>query len=132
MWVMYIYGLLVLVTAGSALLTAGLTFPGIAGLAGPALCFWSGSGVKGSLLVGTRSQKIGGLVAGAVFLAAGLAMLYFSGYWVRLWSVELDGVTWGVIGAVLAFIFTPRSMAEASPQRAPEVHDQGEDRQPSQ
>lgn len=111
MWVMYVFGLLVIVTGGSAILR-GATWPGIAGLIGPGLCFWAGSGVKGSLLVGTRGQKIGDLVAGAVFLAAGSAILYQSGYRVLIYSLEIDGVMWGMLGAALGLVFTPRSAAE--------------------
>src|SRR5262249_19713369 len=104
-------GLVVVVTALSTILKGAL-WPGVAGLIGPALCFWAGSGVKGSLLVGTRPQKVFGLVAGAVFLAVGTALLWASGYWVTLFGVALGGVAWGLLGAALGFVFTPRSAAE--------------------
>jgi hypothetical protein len=111
MWVLYVYGLLVVVTGVSSLLK-GAMWPGTAGILGPALCTFAGSGVRGSFMVGTRGQKLGGLVGGGVFLALGSVLLYLSGYRVSIFGVEIDGVAWGLLGAVLGFVFTPRSAAE--------------------
>jgi hypothetical protein len=110
--IIWLYGLLVLVT-GIAAIFRGAWWPGAAGLIGPTLCWWAGSGIRGSFMVGTSGQKIGGLVAGAIFASVGLSLLYYSGYWVRLFSVELDGIAWGLLGLAIGFVFTPRSAAEA-------------------
>ena len=110
MWVQYLYVLLTLVM-GIAAIVKGAVYPGIAGLVGPVLCWFAGSGLKGSLLVGTGSQKLGGLAAAIVFLIVGFGIVYHSGYWVSIFGYDLSGVAWSVIGLVAGFLFTGRKQA---------------------
>jgi hypothetical protein len=53
----YIYMVLTLVMGGSAV-WKGALYPGLAGIVGPILCWFAASGLKGSLMVGTSSQKL--------------------------------------------------------------------------
>src|SRR2546425_13223215 len=107
----YIYMVLTVVMGISALVK-GATYPGIAGIVGPTLCWFAASGLKGSLMVGTTGQKLGGLAAAIVFTAAGIGLVYHSGYWVGLFGYDLTGVTWCVIGLVAGWISTSRKHAE--------------------
>ena len=75
----YIYILLTIAMGIAAIFRGGM-YPGIAGLVGPTLCRFAGSGLKGSLLVGTGSQKLGGLATAIVFLIIGFGVVYHSGY----------------------------------------------------
>jgi hypothetical protein len=109
-WLLYIYMVIAVLTGISALVK-GAIYAGIAGIVGPTLCWWAASGLKGSLMVGTRSQKIGGLVAAIVFAVMGFGLVYHSGYWVTLFGYEFTGVTWCAIGSVIGFIATKREHA---------------------
>jgi hypothetical protein len=91
MWLLYIYTVLTVVM-GIAALTKGAIYPGIAGMIGPTLCWFATSGLKGSLMVGTRAQMVGGLVAALVFACIGVGIVYHSGYWVRLFDYELTPI----------------------------------------
>jgi hypothetical protein len=68
-----LYMMLTAVMGVSALLK-GAIYPGIAGIVGPTLCWFAASGLKGSLMVGTTSQKLGGIGATLVALAVGLGV----------------------------------------------------------
>src|SRR4030095_8009496 len=89
----------------------GAIYPGIAGMIGPTLCWFSGSGLKGSLMVGTRNQKIGGLVAAIAFACVGIGIVYHSGFWIGLFGAELSGPAWCAIGLILGFLATKREHA---------------------
>jgi hypothetical protein len=106
----YIYMVLTIVMGGAAIFK-GAVYPGIAGIVGPALCLFAASGTRGSLLVGTRSQKISGLATGAVFALVGFGLVYHSGYWVGIFGYELAGVTWCATGAVVGYISTTKRFA---------------------
>jgi hypothetical protein len=110
MWIQYIY-LVLTVVMGIAAIVKGAVYPGVAGLIGPTLCWFAGSGLKGSLLVGTRSQKLGGLGAAVVFLIIGVGLVYHSGYWVSIFGYDLSGVAWSAIGLAAGFLFTGRKQA---------------------
>ncbi len=109
---LYIYMLLTVVMGVSAL-SKGAIYPGIAGIVGPTLCWFAASGLKGSLMVGTSSQKFGGLGAAIAFVAVGLGIVYHSGYWVGLFGYQFTGVTWCVVGLVVGWISTTRQHATA-------------------
>jgi len=106
----YIYMLLTLAMGVSAL-WKGAVYPGIAGIVGPTLCWFAASGLKGSLFVGSSSQKFAGLAAAIAFVVIGTGMVYHSGYWVGLFGYEFTGVTWCVIGLVAGWISTTRQHA---------------------
>jgi hypothetical protein len=112
MWLQYIYMVLTVVM-GIAAIVKGAVYPGVAGLIGPTLCWFAGSGLKGSLLIGTGSQKLGGLVAAIVFLIIGLGIVYHSGYWVSIFGYALSGIAWSAIGLAAGFLFTTKKQALA-------------------
>ena len=103
----YIYTLLTLVMGISALVK-GAIYPGIAGIIGPILCWFAASGLKGSLMVGTRGQKLGGLAAAVVCVGTGVGLVYHSGYWVGLFGYSFTGITWCVVGLVAGWVSTTR------------------------
>ena len=106
----YIYMLLTLAMGISAL-WKGALYPGIAGIVGPTLCWFAASGLKGSLFVGSSSQKFGGLAAAIAFVAMGTGMVYHSGYWVGFFGYDFTGVTWCLVGIVAGWISTTRQHA---------------------
>jgi len=106
----YIYMLLTLAMGVSAL-WKGAIYPGIAGIVGPTLCWFAASGLKGSLLVGTWSQKLAGLGAAIAFVVVGMGIVYHSGYWVGLFGYEFTGVAWCLAGLVAGWISTTRQHA---------------------
>lgn len=110
MWVQYIYMVLTAIM-GIAAIVKGAIYPGIAGLIGPTMCWFAGSGLKGSLLDGTGSQKLGGLAAAIVFLIIGFGVVYHSGYWVSIFGYELAGIAWSAIGLAAGFLFTSKKQA---------------------
>ena len=109
-WLLYIY-MVIAVLAGISAVVKGAVYAGIVGIVAPMLCWWAASGLKGSLMVGTPGQKIGGLAAAIAFAAAGFGLVYHSGYWVSLFGYDLTGVTWCAIGGVVGFIATKREHA---------------------
>jgi hypothetical protein len=109
---LYIYVLLT-VLMGISALWKGAIYPGIAGIVGPTLCWFAASGLKGSLTVGTSSQKFGGLVTAILFVAGGLGVVYHSGYWVGLFGYEFTGVIWCIVGLAAGWISTTRQHAAA-------------------
>jgi len=98
--------------AASALLK-GAIYAGVAGLVGPTLCWFAASGLKGSLMIGTPAQKLGGLGAAIVFFAVGLGVVAHSGYWVGLFGHEYSGLTWCAAGIVVGWVSTTRQHAMA-------------------
>ncbi len=110
---LYIYMLLT-VLMGISALAKGAIYPGIAGIIGPSLCWYAASGLKGSLMVGDRSQKLGGITGAIILLTVGLGIVYHSGYWIGLWGHPLSGITWCVVGFAVGWISTTRKMAVAS------------------
>jgi hypothetical protein len=110
MWVQYIY-IVLTVAMGIAAIVKGAVYPGIAGLIGPTICWFAGAGLKGSLLVGTGSQKLGGLATAIVFLVIGFGVVYHSGYWVSIFGYDVTGVAWCAIGLAAGFLFTKKKYA---------------------
>src|SRR5712691_2899414 len=112
MWLLYVYVMGTLAMGISALFK-GSIYAGIAGIVGPTLCSFGVVGLKASLMVGTQSQKVGGLVAAIACVGIGLGIVYHSGYWVRIFSYELTGVAWCTIGLVVGYVTTKREHAAA-------------------
>lgn len=80
---------------------------GTAALVACVLCYWGAAGFMGSLL--SRREKnfrpldIVAMAAIALaVIAAGAALMFWSGFWMRLFDVEIDGVVWALLGAVSA------------------------------
>lgn len=108
---LFVYILLVLATGISALIN-GAIYAGIAGIIGPTLCWFAASGLKGSLLVGTSSQKWFGVGAAVLFCAIGVGIVYHSGFWVELFGYSLSGVVWCLVGLAAGWLSTNRQHAE--------------------
>ena len=106
----YIYTMLSVVMGISALLK-GAIYPGIAGIAGPILCWFATSCLKGSLLVGDTKDKLGGLAAGLLFALVGIGIVYHSGYWVGIFSYDFTGVMWCIIGLIAGWVSTTKQHA---------------------
>jgi hypothetical protein len=82
---------------------------GASALAACALCYIGASGFMGSLLA--RHEKdyrasdlaaIGGIAL--VVIAAGSALMIWSGFWMPLFNVEIGGVVWALLGAISAVV----------------------------
>src|SRR5262245_29435870 len=106
----YVYMLLTVIMGLSALFK-GAIYPGIAGVVGPMLCWWAASGFKGSLIIGTSSQKLGGLIGATVYVAVGIGIVNHSGYWVWLFGYGFTGVTWCLVGLAAGWFGTTRRHA---------------------
>jgi len=84
------------------------SFPvGASALAACVLCYVGASAFMGSLRArgekDYRASEIAG--AGAIALAviaAGLALMIWSGFWLPLFNVEIGGVPWALLGAISA------------------------------
>jgi hypothetical protein len=82
---------------------------GFAALVACALCYMAAAGFMGSLIA--RREKryraidlfgIGAL--GLIVVAAGLAIMIWSGFSIRLFGVEIGGVAWALTGAFSAVV----------------------------
>jgi hypothetical protein len=54
------------------------------------------------------------LIIGAIALtviAAGSALMMWSGFWMRLFGVEIGGVTWALLGAISAVVVVRKADA---------------------
>ena len=100
-----IYFMLTLIM-GVGAIWQGAVYPGIAGILGPTLCWWASAGLKGSLLIDSSPQKLFGIVAAIAFVAVGLGIVAHSGYWLQIFSYEITGVTWRLIGLALGWVLT--------------------------
>ena len=91
----------------------GSIYPGIAGIVGPTFCWFAASGLKGSLMVGTSSQKLAGFGAALALITVGIGIVYHSGYWIGLFGFEFTGTTWCLVGFIAGWITTTRQHATA-------------------
>jgi hypothetical protein len=82
---------------------------GASALVACALCYAAASGFMGSLLA--RREKnyrpfdlaaIGAIAL--VIIAAGSALMIWSGFWMRLFDIEVAGVVWALLGALSAVV----------------------------
>ncbi len=105
-----VYMLMTLIMAVSAIWN-GAIYAGFAGIVGPTLCWAAACGLKGSLLVGTSPEKLGGLGAAIAFVAVGIGMVYHAGYRVFIFEYEFTGITWCLIGLAVGWIITTREKA---------------------
>ena len=89
---------------------------GASALIACALCYIGASGFMGSVLA--RREKnyrafdlaaIGAIAL--VVIAAGSALMMWSGFWMRLFDVEINGVTWALLGALSAVVVVRKADA---------------------
>jgi drug/metabolite transporter (DMT)-like permease len=82
---------------------------GFAALVACALCYMAAAGFMGSLIARRekrhRAIDLFGIGAvGLLVIAAGLAVMIWSGFSMRLFNVEISGVTWAALGALSAVV----------------------------
>jgi hypothetical protein len=108
---LFLYVIISAVAAFSAWSTSGI---GVAGaMFGASMLAWfGGSGLRGSLIAGDKSQKIGGMVFAALFFFAAHWLATSPGFVVGLFGVQVGGGIWWVIGAVLGFLVTTKKDTE--------------------
>jgi CHASE2 domain-containing sensor protein len=93
---------------------------GVSALAACALCYIGASGFMGLLLARrekgrekdyrTSDLAAAGAIALAV-IAAGLALMMWSGFWLPLFDVEIGGVPWALLGAISAAVVVRKADA---------------------
>jgi len=75
------------------------------------LGWWAGSGLKGSILVGDKSQKIGGLITATVFLVMAHFIARYTAFSVGIGSIEIGGGIWYITGFIIGFFATTKKDA---------------------
>ena len=89
---------------------------GASALAACVLCYIGASGFMGSLLARREEDErafdfaAAGAIALAV-IAAGLALMMWSGFWLPLFDVEIGGVAWALLGAISAVVVVRKADA---------------------
>jgi hypothetical protein len=106
--IILVFWLITILTTVQVMYRSSFTV-GISALAACALCYWGASGFMGSLLArrekNYRPLDLAAMGAIAlVMITAGAALMYWSGFWMRLFDVEVDGVVWALLGAVSAIV----------------------------
>jgi hypothetical protein len=106
--IILVFWLITVLTTVQAMYRSSFTV-GASALVACALCYTGASGFMGSLLARQeRNYRAFDLVAmGAialVFIAAGSALMVWSGFWMRLFDVEVDGLVWALLGAAFAVV----------------------------
>jgi hypothetical protein len=81
-------------------------FIGVAGIAAPLLATWAGSGLRGSMISGERSQKMFGVVMAVIFMGIAHWLVATTDYRVGLFGVSIGGGVWYVLGAIFGFLAT--------------------------
>lgn len=84
----------------------------ISGIIAPLIAWFGGSGLRGSFNVGTKKEKITGLIAGLVFLTISLFWINYTGYWITMWDVSFSGPLWVTIGFLVGLIFSTKKHSE--------------------
>ena len=77
----------------------------------PSLCLYAGAGLKGSLLVGTLNQKIGGISMCIVFIAISYFFYMKEGFGVNIFDYNISGYFWCLIGLVFGWLSAKREHA---------------------
>ena len=97
-----IYILVTLVTAGSVL-WHGAAYAGVAGIVGPIMCWFAGSGFRGSMATVGR-HRAAGFGAALLFTAIGNGIVYHSGFSLDLVGHSVPGIAWCLIGLVFGWM----------------------------
>jgi hypothetical protein len=107
-WPIYIYFIASIIMAVGLLLHGQFKF---------ALCLFGTSmlsltaagGLKFGLFWGDKSQRIGVPIVALLIFA--VAHWLSGGFSVQLFGYYISGLTWGIVGAVIGFLFINRKMA---------------------
>ena len=97
-------------------------FVGVAGIVAPVLGCWAGIGLRGSIIAGSRSQWIFGIVMAIIFLGIADWLMATSGYRVRLFGMSIGGGIWYMLGAFIGFLATSRKDTIPRAPPAPPVN----------
>jgi hypothetical protein len=82
---------------------------GASALVACALCYAGAAGFMGSLIA-RREKKYRAFDLAAIgaialaIIAAGSALMIWSGFWMRIFDVEVDGLVWALLGALSAVV----------------------------
>jgi hypothetical protein len=74
-----------------------------------ALCYAGAAGFMGSLIA-RREKKYRAVDLAAIgaialaIIAAGSALMIWSGFWMRIFDVKVDGLVWALLGALSAVV----------------------------
>jgi len=80
------------------------------------LAWFGGSGLRGSLIAGNKSQKISGMVFAAIFFYGAHWLATSPGFVVGLFGNQIGGGLWWLIGAAIGFIATSKKDTAPRPE----------------
>jgi hypothetical protein len=89
---------------------------GAMALAASALCYFGAAGFSGSFRArrdkNYNAKDLARIAALAVLLSGvGIALMVWSGFWMSLFGVFINGPIWCFIGILIAFLITKREYA---------------------
>jgi hypothetical protein len=106
--IILVFWLITVLTTVQAMYRSSFTV-GASALVACVICYWGASGFMGSLLA--RQEKnfraFDLLAMGAIALiiiAVGSALMIWSGFWLRLFDVDVNGLVWALLGALSAVV----------------------------
>lgn len=110
-----VYLILTAVTCVSAMVKSSL-FVGAAALAGSLLCFFAAATFCASFLAKREHQYkatdlLGIGAIATVLTVAGFALMIWSGFWISLYGVVIQGPYWVLIGILVAIVTAKKSFA---------------------
>jgi hypothetical protein len=88
----------------------------ISGIVAPILAWWAGTGLKGSLHVGTPAQKKGGVFMAILFSAISFYWINSTGYSISE-DISLTGTQLLIVAFVLGFFGTTREISEIGTEK---------------
>lgn len=111
----FVYLVLTAVTCISATVTSSF-YVGAAALVGSLLCFFAVATFCASFLAKREHQyKVTDLLGigaiAAVLTVAGFALVIWSGFWISLDGVVIEGRYWALIGMLVAIVTAKKSFA---------------------
>ena len=107
----FIYFVIVVITCVTSYLNSDPSIGLIcSGFFAPLIAWFSGSGLRGSLY-GTSGQKIFGIILGIIGFILSSIWIYFTGWWIAIYDLYIDGNTWVLIGFLIGIIFTSKKDA---------------------
>jgi len=102
---LYIYFLLTLIASVSVMSFDNVTLF-VSALLCPSLSFWAASGWRGMIYSGSPFL---GLALAAILMVPAILLVIYTGYSVVLFSIQISGLVWCVIGFALSFLTTKPS-----------------------
>ena len=90
--------------AGGAVLWDGAIYAGVAGIAGPLMCWCAGSGLSSATKAGRPAHRAAVIVGALLFAAIGIGMVIHSGFSLGMFGLGVPGIVWCVIGLVVGWL----------------------------